>query len=186
MKRRSFLKSVLGFLALPFVPETKAKTIITDSKPIVGEFGSIGHIRWIRGKELPPSTEPLFEDLDPYPPEFKEVSGISARAIQKPIGMMVSHCSSKGYFYLLLENGEIWKSKLAEKANWELVAPLETEPEAYTAEDIEAARGINEEMFGDRAFYKDDQWTEAQKKELIKQHINKWANSIFGYYETKS
>jgi len=63
MKRRNFLKSILGFLALPFVPETKAKTTITDSKLTHGEFGSIGPIRWIRGKDLPPSTKPLFEDL---------------------------------------------------------------------------------------------------------------------------
>ena len=33
MKRRSFLKSFMGFMALPFVPKAKAESIITDSKP---------------------------------------------------------------------------------------------------------------------------------------------------------
>ena len=47
MKRRTFIQSIIGFLSLPFVPKSKAK------------------------------LTPLFEDLDPYPQEFKEVSGIN-------------------------------------------------------------------------------------------------------------
>lgn len=108
MKRRSFLKSILGFMVAPFLPKSKAKAIFKpvssyssyeikeaaqwpisemplsdDMEPQQVKLKMTFVTRIINDKSIrfEPSIKPLFVDLDPYPPKFKKVEGIEHWAV---------------------------------------------------------------------------------------------------------
>ena len=83
MKRRTFIQSVIGFLALPFLPKSKAifKPVSSYKGKTPTEFGTFtGKPR--RYKRFEPHIKPMFVRLDAPCPLFEDLKPVELKKVK--------------------------------------------------------------------------------------------------------